>query len=392
MPSQQDIPSTAQILAAARAEIAAIERPAADLHSGSFDDIQCGVGAILFHRQAIQDRDNFRAVYFDTASGLDADALIRGRYGVLAARIPDLPGTGAASLARAAAAAGGGTFRKGTRLSVLPNEKGGPSQSFEVSSDTTIGASALTAIVPIRSIALANAPVSATRSTNVLTIDDPTWDDSWVVTTLDCGAGTLKEDDPTYKARIKATRLAQRKGYAKSISDACKSVGAAEVALFPSDWSGVDTGINHCFVADASFVTTPSLLHDCRVVVDSWRVLGADLFVFGMTATPLALRVAVQVWNVEQVRSSDDISTRAIAAAVDFFAGSTSQFYWTKTAIESAIMRQLRGDAQSVTVSAFDLPGNPVSEPNRSTMLDTASLPRYSLGAGDVSVTVTGPN
>src|SRR5689334_15047646 len=100
MPSQEDIPETSELLTAYDAEIAAIERPTADVHSGSGYDVQGGVAAVLFHRQAIQDRDNFRATYFDTAQGLDADVLIRGRYGILAARFPDTVGIGIASLHR----------------------------------------------------------------------------------------------------------------------------------------------------------------------------------------------------------------------------------------------------------------------------------------------------
>lgn len=383
MPSQQDVPSAADILAAYDAEIAALERSSGDLRSGSGYDIHGGVGAILFHRQSIHDRDRFRSVYFDTAQGDDADTLIRRRYGILAARIPDLPGTGIASLSRTGTSAG--TFYEGTRFSVLPNTPGGAPRTFEVSQDTAIGSGALQARVPIRDMLVASSAVVATTSTNVLTIDDPLWD-TWSISSVQCGPGTFREDDDTYKARIKATRLAQRKGYADGITNACKSVGASQVAIFPSDWTGIDHGINHLFVADDAFVTTDSLLQACRVVVDSWRVLGADLFVFGMQNTPLSISVTVQVWNIEQTRASQDISDLAVAAVVDFFKSSANQFYWTATAIESAIHRQIRGDAQKVTVTA-SLP-----EPTRSTMLDVALLPRYVVDVGDVSVSVIAPS
>lgn len=386
MPSQQDVPSAAQLLDAYGAEIAAIERPAADLHRGSGYDIHGGVGAVLFHRQAIADRDRFRATYYDTAQDLDADILIRGRYGILAARIPDLPGNGTATLTRASAFGGAGTFREGTRVSILPTDISGIVQTFEVSADTAIGASDVLAQVPIRALVNGNKPVDVTTSQGSLSLDDPTWDSAWRVIEIQCGAGFTKESDAAYKARIKALRLSQRKGYAKSISDACMAVGAGEVALFASDWGGADHGINHCFVADAGFVTTPALLTACRIAVDSVRVLGADLFVFGMTNTPLSIALTVQVWSVDQTRAAADISDIATAAVVDFFASSQNSLYWTVDSLSAVVMRQLRGDAQSVVVTPS------LAEPVRSTMLDTASLPRYVVGVGDVSVTVVGPS
>lgn len=386
MPSQADVPSTADLLDAYDGEIAALHRDQADLRPGSGYDVNGGAAAVLFHRQALRDRDGFRATYFDTAQGLDADTLIRGRYGILAARIPDTAGTGVASLARHTAVGGAGTFRAGTRLSALPTGAGVPI-TFEVSTDTPAGGSDLQARVPIRAVLLgASQAVNVTASTNGLSIDDPVWDATWKLTAIQCTPGLARESDDAYKARIKATRQATRRGYETSIRNACLAVGAGQVALFPSDWSGVDHGINHCFVADSSFVTTPALLTACRIAVDGVRVLGADLFVFGMQTVALSIALELQVWDVTKTRASDDLSALAAAAVVDYFASRENAFYWTAAAIQGAVIRQIRGELQDVIVTPS------LSEPNRATMLDTALLSRYVVDASSVTVTVVAPS
>jgi hypothetical protein len=327
MPSQQDVPATADFLKAYRSEILALHNRDADVRSGSGYDIQNGVGAILWHRQAIRDRDAFRACYFDTCQGDDADALIVTRYTI--PRILATQGTGTAALQRASAAGGSGTFYEGTRVSIQPTIPG-PILTFEVAADTVVGALDTQARVPIRTLAAGlSQAVYATSSTNVLTLDDLTWDDSWRVTAIQCGPGTARENDDDYKARAKSQRQKQRRGYAQAIVDRLADVGASEVALFPSDWGGVDYGVNHCFVADSGFVTTPELLTECRIAVDGVRVLGPDLLVFGMTNTELSLDVAINVWSPEQTRAADYLVELAKAAVIDFFRARQNAFYWT---------------------------------------------------------------
>jgi hypothetical protein len=384
MPSQEDVPSTQALLNAYDGEITALHRSQADVHRGSGYDIHGGVAGVLFHRQGLRDRDGFRATYFDTAENDDADTLIVARYGT--ARVDATRGTGTAALERPNASGGAGTFYKGTRFSVI-SHSGMPPLTFQVSSDTAIGASATQARVPIETIkAGASQAVSAAVGNDGFIIEDPVWDNNWRVTTLDCGAGTARESTDAYKARAKALRQSQRKGYVEAITEACEAAGASEVALFPSDWTGADHGVNHCFVADAGFTTPASLLTACRIAVDSARVLGADLFVFGMTNTPLTISLTLQVWDPEKTRSSQYLTELAQAAVVDYFASRENAFYWTAAAIRGAVLRQIRGDLQDVLVSSS------LSEPDRATMLDTAILPRYVVTSDAVFVTVVGPS
>jgi hypothetical protein len=158
------------------------------------------------------------------------------------------------------------------------------------------------------------------------------------------------------------------------------------VALFASDWTGSDYGINHCFVADSGFTTPADLLTDCRIAVDGVRVLGADLFVFGMQNVPLSLTITLSVWDVTKARAALYLSELAKSAVVDFFSAHSNAFYWTAAAIRGAVFKQIRGELQGVTVTPS------LSEPNRSTMLDTDLLSRYVVTPDTIFVSVVGPS
>src|SRR5579862_972708 len=111
MPSTDPIPPLADALRAFGDAVVATRDERADVRRGAVYDHFAGVGAVLLVREALHDRDVFRALYLDTADGADLTALVRRRFGI--ARILDTFGTGFAVLARSSVAAGEGTVWTG---------------------------------------------------------------------------------------------------------------------------------------------------------------------------------------------------------------------------------------------------------------------------------------
>lgn len=393
MPSRQPLPQIPDYLQAYAAEISALQRPNADVRRGSGYDIFGGTNAVLFSRQAIRDRDVFRAIYFDACSGDDVDTLIQARFGE--SRIIASPGTGTAVFQRPTAGAGADTILAGTRVAVIM--AGAEARYVEVLSDTSVSSTQTSAIVPVETVtAGASLPISASSSAAFLRLEDPLKDPSWTVVSVTVGPGTDREKEADYKARTKTNRLSKRVGYARSITDACIAQGAGQVALFASNFLGdsLDHGINRCFVGSASYQSTDAIVTACRIAVDAVRVLGADLFVFGMTQQALTLLINVNLWLPPTQRNQLALQGAAAAAAVEYLNTLQNAFHYRVSAMRGAVLRALRADVQSVDFFDNSTPGNPVAltEQNLADVVATDQIIRYYTTPANVVVSIQGPS
>lgn len=393
MPSRQPLPEIPDYLQAYAAEISALHRQNADVRRGSGYDIFGGTNAVLFSRQAIRDRDVFRAIYFDACYGDDVDTLIQARFGEM--RIPAAPGTGTAVFQRPTSGAGSDTILAGTRVAIIVT--GAEPRYVEVSTDTSVSSTQTSVIVPVETItAGASLPISATFNTAFIRLEDPLKDPSWAVVSVTVGAGTDREKDADYKARTRTDRLSKRVGYAKSITDACIAQGAGQVALFASNFLGddLDHGINRCFVGSASYQSTPDLVTACRIAVDSVRVLGADLLVYGMTQQALSLLVTVNLWLPPAQRNQAALQGAAAAAVVEYLNTLQNAFHFRVSAMRGAVLRALRTDVQSVDFFDNSDPQNPVAmtELNLLDVVTTAQITRYYTTPANVVVSIQGPS
>jgi hypothetical protein len=390
VPSHQNLPSIQDHLDAYGAEVNALRRPFADTRRGAGHDVFGGTSAVLFVREATRARDLFRAIYFDSASGDDVDVLLFDRYGET--RVGATKGQGQAVITRPAPSASGGSFLVGTRI--LVTTVGGPARFVEVATETPYAAADVTCVVPIQNVTAGTAaPLQADASSAFMRFEDPVDDATWAPNTLAVASGTDRERDADAKARVKADRLSHRVGYVKSITDACVAVGAGQVVLFASDSlnEAADYGINRCFVGFSSYVSTPELVRDCRIAVDSARVLGADLVVMGMDVQFVNVQITVRLWLPPSYRNQVAIQGAATAAVVEYFNNSKNAFAWRLSAIRGAILRAMRTDAQSVDVHVGIPGGFTYDEPELTTTTYAASISRYYTTPEDILVTVLGP-
>jgi len=381
MSSDLELPGVPELLDVFAAELRS-RRGEADVHRGSNYDLAAGMGALLWARMAGRDRDLFRVCYFDGATDEDLNARVVAHDGP--ARVESTRGSGHAVIRRATTAGGAGTVWAGTRLLVSGTGTILP-RVYLVSSDVSVGV-VPSATVPIEAekvgsgVGIDTALLSGAR----MVIPDELWDTSWAVERVVCADGTDRETDSAYLARYRQDRIDRRRGYATAIIDACKTAGAAEVALFESDHITPDEGINRCFVADASFQATTDLLRRCRVAIDSARVCGCDMTVFGMSRQLCTFDLTLHLWDDPGRYNQDAIRVEATKAVLRYFDGSTNPYVYRFDGVRGELARSVP-DLQSVVVNSGP------SDTSIASILASSTLARLYTETGAITITLGGP-
>lgn len=337
MPSTKALPTIADHLAAFGGAVKGQQDRFADTRSGAIYQHPGGAAGILFSRSAQRDRDLYRAIYLDDADGADLTYYISQHFGI--DRILDTFGTGWAVFARPNASFGADTLWKGTRIGVT-----GVFQSvreFAVAADTPAASTAVRVLVPIQATTTGpgwGVPLTQTG----IRLDDPLADTSWTVQSIVCGDGTTFEQADDFRARARATRVAQRKGYTRFLIDTCTTAGAHTVALFESSWGlgatdfADDHGINAVYVADSGFTGSMDLARGCEVACEGARVLGADTMFRPMTTQAVVPDLSVTV-SVPLAQVDQGGLARAIQGSVaGYFRGATNGFQYKLDAIAAA--------------------------------------------------------
>jgi hypothetical protein len=391
MAATEPIPSLAELLDAFHAETtlrrALRQLPPPDTHEGSLYDHMAGLGALVLSRVAERDRHEFRSVYFATAEGDRLDTIVTQRFG--RARALDTRGTGTAKIRRPTAAAGAGTIWEGTRIFVSVG-RGDAARYLRVSADTAIGASQ-TELLTLPVEAELPGPDGAIEGTidefAALRFDDPLWDNSWEVREVACGAGTLRERDPDYRAAARQERKDRRPGMPRFIESKCKAAGASLVVAFAGNYLGdaSDHGLNRVFVGDASGETPAPLLEACRLAMPGAAMAGTSVQVLPMTTANLSLAVAIKLRDEPDNLGIAATRDEADAAVLEYFRQSEHPFVWSYSGIRGAILRAVR-NLYDLTLTAS------LAEPVLASMFDSGTLLRYRVDPWSIATKVTGPN
>jgi hypothetical protein len=409
MPSELPVPTVEELRQAFRTGILSERDPNADTRTGSVYDLFGGMGAMVFRRLALRDRNIFRATYFDFAEGDALTELTFERFGNTAGAATR--GTGRAIFTRPTASGGPGTFWAGTRITLLPGSVGA-SRTYLVTEDTAVGAD-LGAIVPVHA-EFAGPDVAVDTSDLGLgrvRVEDLLWDSSWKVTQLSCSEGAAREKDEGCRARVKEDLAKKRLGYAATIVLACKRAGAVNVTLFASDYlatnptTGVelvgevdadgygDIGLNRVYVADASYTTPTALLNACRVAVDGAAMTGMAVQIFGMVPTPVTVKATVRLWSEPGRFASEDKIKGAVSAVLNHFETRQNPFYFRRAQIRGDILRTVK-DVQAIDLTT-SYPGpdatKVTTEPTLPEVLAAAPIRRFLATPESVIVKVTGP-
>lgn len=285
MPSGQPLPTVEQLVQQAAKAVTGEKDRYGDIRSGALYNHAAGPMAILYSREAQRDKDLFSDDYFDSATGWALTRLVQQRFSI--ARVLDTFGQGTCLFRRTSASAGNGSLLQGTRIQVT----GAPPAVYVVAQDTTV--TGLTANVPVQASTL-GAGV-AINTINGLSLVDPVYDPLWLPAQLIVADGTVFEEAAAYRARTRAELADSRNGYIPEFVTVCQAQGASYIIPFPSQYGLAandftdDFGLNAVYVADANYQSPQVLITACAIALEGVRILGADLWVGGISTTQLSI-------------------------------------------------------------------------------------------------------
>jgi hypothetical protein len=390
MPSQLPIPSLGDFVAAFHRGVKAKRDKREDGHSGGGYDYIAGTSAMLMVREAAFIRDCFRADYFNDAQGQDLTDLVAGRFKI--DRILDTDGTGTATLYRANASADAGippslrVIWEGTRI--LVTSPTSAATAYAVAADTPITAGALyVAGLPIRATTTGvGTAVNTAQTGQACVVGDPLWDTSWQVTNVTCADGTVFEPAPAFRARVVATLRQNTVGYAPGIAYACGLAGAANVSVFGTNFGGTDLHACATYVGDAGFNGSTPLVTASKFILESWRMLGAQMLIGPMVQASLPVVATVQLYD-DPAKFDTPTIANACEGAIARVLGANGSYAYDLDALFGAVS-QVSDAVQDVifTTPASSeglLAGNPLWFP--------PSITRYQIPPGGIALTFTGP-
>lgn len=309
----------------------------ADFIRGSDYESLIGPAAVIWSRQAARDTDIFNAVNFNTADGDDLTDMAIRRFGKY--RVLDTRGSGTAVLQRAA----GGTAETiwaGSRLSVI----GVQSKVYRVTQDTAVVSTQLNIPVPIEFLTVgagSTAHINNSGNNNAIRIDDVLKDQTWFVASLNCGEGTTFEKAADFRSRIRTERRDSRVGQGKALIAACKAAGAANVALFRSDYAGptYDHSLNVCYVGDLGYSGSPALVKACTLALLKVRVAGDQLQVLPMAKTVQDVVADVYLYNSPALFDLARLERIHSSAVSQYLNGTSGRFVFSTDGIRGALAR-----------------------------------------------------
>lgn len=356
MPAAEPLPSIQEFVNAFQGALVSESRYA-DTHEGAVYDHWNGLGAILWRRMAERDQQEYQALYFNSARGSRLDTYIENHFPGKA-RVPAQKGQGTVRLRRPSAAAGAGTFLAKTRIAVASD---GPvaQRYYQLTDDQACAGTDLVLTLNIEAaVAGPDSRIHVFAGERpILRVEDPLWDNTWVVEELACEAGTFYEEDDPARTRIKAELFEERFGYEAAIIKAMNQAGAQVVALFRSDYLGEqnDHGLNLVCVGDANFETSPELLRDCRLALPSAAIAGAGNQVLPITTNYLNFAIRVRFWDSPEKFGMAAAKQAARAAVVEYFETRDNPFTWDSVGVEGAIRRAVE-DTQQIDITPSEDP------------------------------------
>ncbi len=383
MPAAEPVPTIDQFTLAYQGGLVSVLLHG-DTHEGALHDHWAAVGAIMWRKVSEREQTEFRSNYFKYAKGPRLDAYIQDHF--RKSRTQNAPGSGTALLRRATAGAGDGTVWEGTRIAVGVSAAK-PMAYYAVTGNKAVGATETYVTVAVE--AVDGAPAVSLRQGDrpILRLEDPLWDNSWTVETLECGDGTVYEDDAAFQARVATEVFEERYGFESLIVKLMKEAGADFVLLFPSDYLGEDNdaGLNRVYVADANLITTPELLRECRRALPDCAMAGASTQVLSITKTYLTFQVRIRFWAAPEGFDMSSAADNARSAIVEYFERDDNAFVWSLAGVRGAVQAAVP-NTHTVEVTAS------AAAPTLAALFQTHPLPRYLTTPNRVSVVLDGPS
>lgn len=388
MSSSKPIPTTQELLDAF-AVGAQSHRPTANTRTGGRFDLAAGMGALIWARVAVRDREIFRGVYFDGCRGTLLDERIAAFGGP--ARNVAQRGTGTAVLSYDVWSNGSspGLIPAGTRIAVM---NGASVRYYRTAQDfEPVGADFVGQFVELPVAIEADElgegyAVDSSKVAVAAKFEDTIYDPHWMVQSIACSDGYNGEEDSVYLARYRAWKKAQKPGYADYITRKMLDCGASRVALFESDYiSGEDYGINRIFVE----TSTASVLQACRLAVDSCVPFGCTTTVGTMTRAPLVATITLRM-SVDPSRFDNGLTHNEVVKALSHAISGSQTAYVFRRDVAIAELTRALPDLQKVEFASPTPTDTDVGEIVRTGA--GGNLTIYDATNISVNLTIAGPS
>jgi hypothetical protein len=369
-----------------------------DRHEGSRWDVLGGaIGSGLVRCQKVIN-DAFDAHTLEGSNGTDLDIYVTRRGPLF--RQPASFARGYVRLTRLSTAGGGDTIPGPNSVTDALGQEirvpfNGKSVLFQCAQDTLFPPSSLAIDLPIIA-------ETAGTAANVGTVDSgaaftsqpaPIFDPTITVGQVSVSGGLDVESDDRLKQRQRLwEQVRLGSGKARVFLAALSVPGVVHVVLADGDDSHVG-GFAVCYAGDTDWASTPTLLGDVALAIESARAMGPSIQVFGLTNSLVLVKATIQM--VRSLTNYNLASLRAVATqkALDYFNQRADPFTLTSRSLSGRIERA--NDDISKVILANPTDTDDVPSPLSPSAIALNGIPnpltRFSTNSSLINLSFAGP-
>ncbi len=320
-----EIPTFAELYAAAQAEIQSRNSALTDFEEGSALDAVTGASSILADEATRVVVDQFAAQFFATATGQDLDDLAFDRIRLLR----NEASTSTATLTWTRVASGSYVIPAGTTFAAT--NANGETVTFTSDAAVAVGGGDVTVDIDVTADAVGRAS-NVDVGTITTVVDTAASDPSATVSNATRAAGgSAAETDAAFRERIAAFYGSVQRGTRAALEFGAKTVSGVSIATVVEDYP-----ITYVYVGDPDGSGNPSLAALVATELENWRATGSYVTVLGSTREEVALSLSI-VLDVDELPADLTTLSAAVKTAIEAYgdtlgAGSTAY----RTLIECA--------------------------------------------------------
>jgi uncharacterized phage protein gp47/JayE len=306
------VPTFDELYAAGSTEALARNPSLTDRRPGSAMDALIGLGAVLADESIRLGLQGFKAMFFDTATGDDLDALVSDRTGLT--RNAASSAVGAVTFTRSQII-GQVEIPLGTRVSAIDAD--GTEFVFETIAASVFVSGAATVSVPIQ--AQVAGPESNVAPDEVVTLLDALSDPEVTVTNpARTAGGDVAESDERLRARVRRYYTSLRRGTVDALEAGALTVPGVNFATVDeSNMAPEDGGYVNVFVGDPDANANAELVALVEAELENWRAAGVAVQVEAMVRQEVALEFTMRVKSLIGV-STATLESNVRAAVIAY--------------------------------------------------------------------------
>jgi len=344
------VPTFDQLYDAGSTEALSRNPSLTDRRPGSAMDALIGTGAVLADESIRLGLQGFKAVFFDTATGADLDALVADRTGLT--RNAASNAVGAVVFSRTQTI-GEVVIPLGTRVSATDAD--GAEYIFETTAAAVFVSGAATVSVPVEAqVAGPESNVAASEIDTLLdALSDP---DVTVENTARTAGGDVAETDERLRARVRRYYTSLRRGTVAALEAGALTVPGVNFATVDeSNAAPEDGGYVNVFVGDPDANANAELVALVETELENWRAAGIAVQVEAMVRQEISLDFTLRVKSLIGV-STTALESNVRAAVIAY--GETLQggatLYLSRVLAEAIRVSDLFLDGE-ITNTAVDI-------------------------------------